>query len=117
MNEQTETRTEQHLRNAVQISLSCQPDPQDPETSGHDLDARRNIRNLKARTVWGWCQVEVRGTLHVHGHTLTVSEYLGGCSYAGPEDFWTNSDAYDEMVETVQDRLISRACEMAPVGG
>jgi len=59
------------------------------------------IVRLNNGDVWAWCYVEVRAAWN----GFAESDYLGGCSYAGEDDFRTPGGYFDDMKETALDNL------------
>jgi len=85
----------------VVYTLHAVPDDV-PVLHGHDSgDPEQNRRDkaeilarLDAGDVWAWADVEVRATVAVDGHTVTGSDYLGGCCYADAADFMQEGGYY-----------------------
>lgn len=71
-----------------------------------DKEAEDIIRkDYESGNEWAWCVVKVTGSWM----GLTVTEYLGGCSYESKEDFCTPGGYYDDMRSQVLEEIQSKA--------
>ena len=86
-------------------------DAEADEQLAQELEERLNRGDL-----WAWCTVRVTARCVYQGVTFEGHDYLGGCSYAGEQDFKHPEGYYPGMCNEARADLIRQIAEAAHVG-
>lgn len=80
----------------LKITVTPEPEDLDYNKQGYDQEVVNAIKELRKKSIWGWCSVKVT----VSYGPFSATEYLGGCSYKNKKDFMQEGGYYSDMVNT-----------------